>query len=38
MSLVIAALGSQGETNIQGAEAASISYPNFIPTLQQLIS
>lgn len=36
MSLAIAALGSEGETIIQGAEAASISYPNFIPTLQQL--
>ncbi len=37
MSLAIAALGSQGETIIQGAEAASISYPNFISTLQLII-
>jgi len=36
MSLAIAALGSKGQTTIHGAEAASISYPNFIPTLQQL--
>ncbi len=36
MSLAIAALGAQETTTILGAEAASISYPNFIPTLQQL--
>jgi 3-phosphoshikimate 1-carboxyvinyltransferase len=38
MSLAIASLGAKGQTTIHGAEAASISYPNFIPTLQELIS
>jgi 3-phosphoshikimate 1-carboxyvinyltransferase len=37
MSLAIAAVGAKGQTTIHGAEAASISYPNFIPTLQELI-
>jgi 3-phosphoshikimate 1-carboxyvinyltransferase len=36
MSLAIASLGTKGQTTIHGAEAASISYPNFIPTLQEL--
>jgi len=35
MSLAIAALNATGTTTIHGAEAAAISYPNFIPTLQQ---
>ncbi|MDM9385697.1 3-phosphoshikimate 1-carboxyvinyltransferase [Chlorogloeopsis sp. ULAP01] len=38
MSLAIAALNATGTTKIQRAEAAAISYPNFIPTLQQICS
>jgi len=38
MSLAIAALNATGITTIHGAEAAAISYPNFIPTLKQLCS
>ncbi|MGJ5672158.1 MAG: 3-phosphoshikimate 1-carboxyvinyltransferase [Nostochopsis sp.] len=38
MSLAIAALVATGTTIIQRAEAASVSYPNFIPTLQSVIS
>ncbi|AFZ02591.1 3-phosphoshikimate 1-carboxyvinyltransferase [Calothrix sp. PCC 6303] len=34
MSLAIAALNATGTTNIQRAEAASISYPDFITTLE----
>jgi 3-phosphoshikimate 1-carboxyvinyltransferase len=37
MSLAIAALKAQGKTTIHGAEAASISYPNFVSTLQSLV-
>ncbi|MDJ0515556.1 MAG: 3-phosphoshikimate 1-carboxyvinyltransferase [Trichodesmium sp. MO_231.B1] len=36
MSLAIAALNATGITNIHQAEAASISYPNFAKTLQQI--
>lgn len=36
MSLAIAALNATGSTTIHRAEAASISYPNFVATLQQL--
>ncbi|MEM8603328.1 MAG: 3-phosphoshikimate 1-carboxyvinyltransferase [Cyanobacteria bacterium P01_H01_bin.121] len=36
MSLAIAALVAQGTTEIQRAEAASISYPSFVPTLETL--
>lgn len=36
MSLAIAALTAQGETHIHRAEAAAVSYPNFIPTLQSI--
>lgn len=36
MSLAIAALNAQGLTTIQGAEAATISYPDFMTTLQHL--
>ncbi|OZH55950.1 3-phosphoshikimate 1-carboxyvinyltransferase [Hydrocoleum sp. CS-953] len=36
MSLAIAALNATGTTNIHQAEAASISYPNFAKTLQQI--
>ncbi|MFQ4142535.1 3-phosphoshikimate 1-carboxyvinyltransferase [Chlorogloeopsis sp. ULAP02] len=38
MSLAIAALNATGITNIHRAEAAAVSYPNFIPTLQQICS
>ncbi|MDX2272160.1 MAG: 3-phosphoshikimate 1-carboxyvinyltransferase [Cyanobacteriota bacterium] len=37
MSLMVAALVAQGETQIRGAESAAISYPDFVPTLQRLI-
>lgn len=37
MSLAIAALKAKGQTIIHGAEAASISYPNFVSTLQSLV-
>lgn len=36
MSLAIAALNAAGSTTIHRAEAAAISYPNFVSTLQQL--
>lgn len=36
MSLAIAALIARGTTTIQRAEAAAISYPDFMPTLQQV--
>jgi 3-phosphoshikimate 1-carboxyvinyltransferase len=36
MSLAIAALSASGKTSIHRAEAASISYPNFIATLQEV--
>lgn len=38
MSLAIAALGAQGSTQIADADCASISYPDFIPTLQRYSS
>lgn len=37
MSLAIAAIKAQGKTEIQGAQAASISYPSFIQTLQEVV-
>lgn len=37
MSLAIAALQAKGQTEIQRAEAAAVSYPDFVPTLQQLL-
>ncbi|MDX2214564.1 MAG: 3-phosphoshikimate 1-carboxyvinyltransferase [Oculatellaceae cyanobacterium bins.114] len=37
MSLAIAALTAQGITTIHRAEAAAVSYPGFIDTLQQLM-
>jgi 3-phosphoshikimate 1-carboxyvinyltransferase len=37
MSLAIAALLANGDTTIHRAEAASISYPNFVPTLELAI-
>lgn len=36
MSLAIAGLIAQGDTTIQRAEAAAVSYPSFVPTLQHL--
>jgi 3-phosphoshikimate 1-carboxyvinyltransferase len=36
MSLAIAALNTSQTTTIHGAEAAAISYPNFISTLQEI--
>jgi len=36
MALAIAGLGARGKTTIQRAEAAAISYPNFVPTLAQI--
>jgi 3-phosphoshikimate 1-carboxyvinyltransferase len=38
MSLAIAALNATGITTIHGAEAAAISYPDFVSTLQSLVS
>ena len=38
MSCAIAALAATGTTTIHRAEAASISYPNFVATLQQSVS
>ncbi|MEM9275876.1 MAG: 3-phosphoshikimate 1-carboxyvinyltransferase [Cyanobacteria bacterium P01_F01_bin.143] len=37
MSLAIASLNAKGSTTIHRAEAASISYPNFVKTLRQAI-
>ena len=36
MSLAIAALNAKGKTTINGAEAAAISYPQFVETLQKI--
>lgn len=36
MSLAIAALNASGTTTIHGAQAATISYPNFVDTLQRV--
>ncbi|NJL99533.1 MAG: 3-phosphoshikimate 1-carboxyvinyltransferase, partial [Synechococcaceae cyanobacterium SM2_3_2] len=36
MSLAVAALAAQGSTQIAGADCASISYPDFFPTLGSL--
>lgn len=38
MSLAIAGLNAQGKTTIHRAEAAGISYPNFVATLAQICS
>lgn len=38
MSLAIAALNAQGSTTIHRAEAASISYPDFVKTLESLLA
>ena len=38
MSLAIAALTAKGETTIHRAEAASISYPNFVDTLTSILN
>ncbi|MBE9045347.1 3-phosphoshikimate 1-carboxyvinyltransferase [Pleurocapsales cyanobacterium LEGE 10410] len=37
MSLAIAALNASGQTTIHRAEAASISYPNFVDTLTSIV-
>lgn len=37
MSLAIAALNAAGQTTIHRAEAASISYPNFVSTLTEIL-
>ena len=37
MSLAIAALNAKGKTTIHRAEAASISYPNFVSTLKTVL-
>lgn len=37
MSLAIAALAAKGTTTIHRAEAAAVSYPNFVSTLEQII-
>lgn len=37
MSLAIAALNAAGNTTILGAEAAAISYPDFVDTLKSLV-
>ncbi|HEY9768759.1 MAG TPA: 3-phosphoshikimate 1-carboxyvinyltransferase [Coleofasciculaceae cyanobacterium] len=38
MSLAIAALNATGQTTINRADAASISYPNFVSTLMQILN
>jgi 3-phosphoshikimate 1-carboxyvinyltransferase len=38
MSLAIAALNAQGQTTINRAEAASISYPDFVSTLTTILT
>jgi 3-phosphoshikimate 1-carboxyvinyltransferase len=37
MSLAIAALNAKGVTQIERADAAAVSYPEFITTLQKII-
>ena len=37
MSLAIAALNARGKTTVHGAEAASISYPDFVDTLKKVL-
>lgn len=37
MSLAIAALNAKGRTTVHRAEAAAISYPNFVTTLQSIL-
>jgi 3-phosphoshikimate 1-carboxyvinyltransferase len=36
MAFAVAALRAEGETNIRGADAAVISYPDFFDTLESL--
>ncbi|MGH9775454.1 MAG: 3-phosphoshikimate 1-carboxyvinyltransferase [Candidatus Acidiferrales bacterium] len=38
MALAIAALGAEKETVIRGAECAAVSFPDFFPALERLIS
>jgi len=37
MAFAVAALGAEGETEITGAEAAMISYPDFFSVLESLL-
>jgi 3-phosphoshikimate 1-carboxyvinyltransferase len=37
MSLAIAALNAKGTTTIHRAEAAAISYPDFVSTLKKIV-
>ncbi|NJN87187.1 MAG: 3-phosphoshikimate 1-carboxyvinyltransferase, partial [Leptolyngbyaceae cyanobacterium SL_7_1] len=37
MALAIAALVAKGTTTIHRAEAAAVSYPDFVPTLQAIV-
>jgi 3-phosphoshikimate 1-carboxyvinyltransferase len=37
MAFAVAALGAEGETEITGAEAATISYPEFFSVLETLL-
>jgi len=37
MALAIAALRAEGTTSIVRAEAAAVSYPSFVPSLESLI-
>jgi len=37
MAFAVAALGAEGETVIQGAECAAVSYPEFFTTLERLV-
>ena len=36
MTLIVAGLGAEGETVVEGAECIAISYPEFLSTLQRL--
>ena len=36
MAFAVAALRAEGETLIQGADSAAISYPAFFPTLEEV--
>jgi 3-phosphoshikimate 1-carboxyvinyltransferase len=36
MAFAVAALRAEGECTVQGAEAASVSFPEFFETLRQL--
>ena len=36
MALVVAALAADGPSEIEGIEAAEVSFPDFLPTLRSL--